>query len=229
MPDTHSLTKLRAAAVDCQGCELYRRATQTVFGEGPAPARLMLLGETSGDQEDRVGRPFVGPAGALLDRALVEARIDRGDCYVTNAVKHFKWTPRGKRRLHGKPNSREIFACRPWLNAEIAAVKPELIVCLGATAAQSLLGREFRITRNRGEILPDADGAFVLATYHPSAVLRAPRDKDRERMRNELASDLKVAARWLAVHHASKTSDATKSKGQRQVKTRPTGRTRTSA
>ncbi len=197
--------KLRAAAADCQGCDLYRHATQTVFGEGPARASaLMLVGETPGDQEDRAGHPFIGPAGAFLDAALAEAGIDRGACYVTNAVKHFKWTPRGKKRLHSKPSSREILACRPWLEAEIDVVAPRLIVCLGATAAQALLGRDFRITRSRGQILPSGNAAIVLATYHPSAVLRTPSEDDRHRMRDELVSDLQIARKWLASNGSPK-------------------------
>jgi uracil-DNA glycosylase len=209
VPDTRSLAKLRAAAEYCQGCELFRRATQMVFGEGPAHARLMLIGETPGDQEDRDGRPFVGAAGRLLDQSLAEAGIDRTTVYVTNAVKHFKWTPRGKKRLHAKPNSREVSACHPWLEAELAAVAPELIVCLGATAAQSLLGKSFRITRQRGEILSGFGPAPILATYHPSAELRTPEEERRRQMREEFTDDLRIAARWLkenprreaAIHH----------------------------
>jgi uracil-DNA glycosylase len=199
VPDTRDLTKLRAAAASCQGCELYKQATQTVFGEGPRDAQLMLVGETAGDQEDLAGRPFVGAAGRLLDEALVEVGIDRKTTYVTNIVKHFKWTPRGKRRLHAKPSSREIAACFPWLEAEIQSVDPELIVCLGATAAQGLLGRDFRITRQRGEILESPRAAHVLATYHPAAVLRAPEESARRAMRADLVSDLTVAANWLKI------------------------------
>jgi DNA polymerase len=198
VPDTHSLARLRAAAAGCEGCDLFRRATQTVFGEGPAKARLMLVGETPGDQEDLAGRPFVGAAGRLLDELLAEAGIDRQKTYVTNAVKHFKWEPRGKRRLHAKPSSREIAACRPWLEAEIASIEPDLIVCLGATAAQSFLGRDFRITRQRGRILPGGGNARILATYHPSAVLRAPDEESRGAMRSDMLHDLKVAAAWMA-------------------------------
>ncbi|HEY4308434.1 MAG TPA: UdgX family uracil-DNA binding protein [Pirellulales bacterium] len=200
VPQTNSLAKLQAAAADCQGCDLYRRATQTVFGQGRAKAPLILIGETPGDAEDRAGRPFLGPAGRLLDEALADAGIDRADCYVTNAVKHFKWTPRGKKRLHSKPSSREILACRPWLEAELAILAPQLIVCLGATASQALLGRAFRITKSRGEVATSDSSGWVLATYHPSAVLRAPRPADRHRMRSELVDDLKTACRWLATH-----------------------------
>jgi uracil-DNA glycosylase len=197
VPETRSITKLREAAAVCEGCELFQRATQTVFGEGPPRARLMLVGETPGDQEDLAGRPFVGAAGRLLDEALAEVGIDRTEIYITNAVKHFKWTPSGKRRLHAKPSSREIKACHPWLEAEIASIAPELIVCLGATAAQALLGRDFRITRQRGELLTSAWGSQILATYHPSAVLRAPDEAARQAMRRDLVNDLKLAADWL--------------------------------
>ncbi len=198
VPDTRSLAKLREAAESCQGCELFRRATQTVFGEGPARARLMLVGETPGDQEDIAGHPFVGAAGKLLNEALAEAGINREKAYVTNAVKHFKWTPRGKKRLHAKPNAREILACRPWLEAEIACIHPALIVCLGATASQTLLGRSFRITRERGKVIEWDGPSPVLATYHPSAILRAPDEKARRQMRQDLVDDLQVAAEWLA-------------------------------
>jgi uracil-DNA glycosylase len=197
VPETHDLKKLRAAAAACEGCELFRNATQTVFGEGPSDARLMFVGETAGDQEDLAGRPFVGAAGRLLDEALTEVGIERNTTYVTNIVKHFKWTPRGKRRLHSKPSSREIAACFPWLEAEIESVGPELIVCLGATAAQGLLGRDFRITRQRGQILQSPKAEHVLATYHPAAILRAPDDESRRAMRSDFISDLKVAADWL--------------------------------
>jgi DNA polymerase len=158
----------------------------------------MFIGEQPGDQEDRAGRPFVGPAGQLLDDLLKAAGIDRSTVYVTNAVKHFKWTPSGKRRLHAKPGAREVAACRPWLEAEIAAVRPTILVCLGATAAQALLGRQFRITRQRGQLIPARLASFALATYHPSALLRAPTPDDRQRMRAELVADLKVAAAQLA-------------------------------
>ena len=164
VPESRDLEELRAAAAECQGCELYKQATQTVFGEGPRDSRLMFVGETAGDQEDLAGRPFVGAAGQLLNDALAEVGIDRTTTYVTNVVKHFKWTPRGKRRLHAKPSSREIAACFPWLEGEIESVRPELIVCLGATAAQGLLGRDFRITRQRGEILESPKGG---ASWRP--------------------------------------------------------------
>jgi uracil-DNA glycosylase family protein len=197
IPQTRSIRALREAAAHCQGCELFRRATQTVFGEGPARAKLMLVGETPGDREDIEGRPFVGAAGRLLDEALAEVGIERDSVYVTNAVKHFKWTPRGKRRLHAKPSAREMTACRPWLEAEISILAPKLIVCLGATAAQALLGRLFRVTQQRGKLLSQESGREILATYHPSAVLRAPDEETRRRMRREFFSDLKIAAEWL--------------------------------
>jgi uracil-DNA glycosylase len=179
IPPRPSLARLRTAAARCTACPLHARATQTVFGEGPAHAPLMLVGEQPGDQEDRAGQPFVGPAGQLLDRCLTAAGIDRKAAYVSNVVKHFKWIPRGKRRLHGKPNAREIEACKPWLEAEIAVIKPKVLVCLGATAAQALLGRSFRVSRERGQPIASTLAPHVLATVHPSALLRA-RDADRE-------------------------------------------------
>lgn len=199
LPERKTLATLRRAARQCQGCELYRNATQTVFGEGSKSARLIFIGEQPGDREDTEGRPFVGPAGKLLDTALIEAGIDRDEVYVTNAVKHFKWTERGKRRLHKKPSSREIAACRPWLNSEIEVLQPRGLVCLGATAAQALLGPTFRITKRRGEILSaaavfDGHAEWIMATYHPSAVLRAPDEQRRHQMRAELIDDLKGAA-----------------------------------
>jgi uracil-DNA glycosylase len=189
-----SLAGLRAAAGRCRDCDLYRGATQTVFGAGPDDARMVLVGEQPGDQEDRAGEPFVGPAGRLLDRALADAGIDRSTVYVTNAVKHFKFTERGKRRIHQKPGRTEVVACRPWLLGELARVAPELVVCLGAVAAQSLLGTSFRLTMHRGEVmdLPDSP-ARVTATVHPSSVLRAP---DRDEAYDGLVADL-VAARGV--------------------------------
>jgi uracil-DNA glycosylase family protein len=203
VPERLTLETLREAAEDCKGCDLYRMATQTVFGEGAVPARLMLVGETPGDQEDRAGRPFVGPAGRLLDESLAAAGLDRSTVYVTNAVKHFRFEERGKRRLHKKPSAGQVQACKPWLLAEIDVVAPELIVCLGATAAQSLMGGAFRITKLRGQVLPRNGGAEILATYHPSAVLRAPLPSDRDRMKRELIQDLKVARRFLCDHEVS--------------------------
>jgi DNA polymerase len=194
VPSTTSLAKLREAVQGCRGCDLYKDATQAVFGEGPKQARVMLVGETPGDQEDRQGHPFVGPAGKLLDKALVAAGIDRDDVYVTNAVKHFKFTlpDRGKRRLHKTPNRTEIVACRPWLDRELELVDPAVLVCLGATAAKALLGPSFRVTQQRGEVLPwpEHDGV-VVATVHPSSILRAD---DREERYEEFVADLKVAA-----------------------------------
>lgn len=195
--DTGSLPRLREAAAGCHGCPLYSLGTQTVFGEGPETARLMMIGEQPGDQEDLAGHPFVGPAGKLLDASLEEAGIDRDLVYVTNAVKHFKWEPRGKRRLHKKPSSREVKACAPWLEAEMTAVKPRLVVPMGATAAQALLGPGFRVTQSRGEILPFRDGAEVMATLHPSALLRERDPAARERKRATFVGDLRRAAPHL--------------------------------
>jgi DNA polymerase len=197
VPTRGGLPALRRAAADCRGCDLYQDATQTVFGAGPATARLVLVGEQPGDREDVEGEPFVGPAGKLLDRALAEAGIDREQVYLTNAVKHFKFTlpERGKRRIHKKPNQAEVAACRPWLLAELDRVKPELIVFLGATAAQALLGSGFRITRQRGEVVDTPVGIPAVATVHPSAVLRAP---DREEAYRGLVADLTVVARHQA-------------------------------
>jgi uracil-DNA glycosylase family protein len=198
LPARKTLASLKRAACRCQGCDLYRNATQTVFGEGSKDARLILIGEQPGDREDMEGHPFVGPAGRLLDQALEAAGIDRDDVYVTNAVKHFKWMERGKRRLHKKPSSREIAACRPWLESEIEVLKPEGLICLGATAAQALLGPAFRITQHRGELMKSDLAAWILATYHPSAVLRAPDDDRRHQMRQELIDDLRAAASALS-------------------------------
>jgi uracil-DNA glycosylase len=201
------LAGLRAAARDCTACELWEPATQTVFGAGPADARVVLVGEQPGDVEDRRGEPFVGPAGRLLDRALEDAGIDRSRAYVTNAVKHFRFTPTPKRRLHQTPGPEHITACRPWLSAELGLVAPELVVVLGATAAKALLGPSFRITKQRGQLLPfestllDEDAAvkatWIMATTHPSAVLRVP-DADRAAAYDALVADLKVAAKTLA-------------------------------
>ena len=193
LPPRHDLASLRAAAKDCRGCDLYREATRVVFGEGASHAAILLVGEQPGDSEDRQGKPFVGPAGQLLDKCLDAAGIDRAEVYVTNAVKHFKWEPRGKIRLHKKPNSLEIAACRPWLEKEIAAVRPQIIVCLGATAAQTLLGPEFRLTKHRGEVFPTKYGP-VTATIHPSAILRMPEPDAKEAEIASLTSDLRVAA-----------------------------------
>ena len=193
LPAELTLESLRAAAAKCEGCELYLRATQTVFGTGPAPAALMFIGEAPGEKEDDAGLPFVGPAGKLLDDAFNAAGINRQEVYLTNTVKHFKWEPVGKRRLHAKPNSREVNACQPWLLAEIQTVSPRLIVCLGATAAQSLLGHKFRITRQRGQLLALPSGQQILATWHPSSILRTPDADARHRMQEELFLDLRAA------------------------------------
>lgn len=199
VPASKSLATLRAAALHCEGCPLYRDATQTVFGAGSRRARLVLVGEQPGDQEDLAGKPFVGPAGQLLDEVLADAGIDRGDVYVTNAVKHFKWEERGKRRLHAKPTAREVAACRPWLEAELESVEPQGVVCLGATAAQSLLGGTFRLTRQHGVRLefPGDSADWILATWHPSAVLRAPDKSRRQELRSLLIADMIVARKLL--------------------------------
>ncbi len=193
VPKKASLAQLRAAAARCRGCPLYANATQTVFGEGPADAPLMLVGETPGDYEDRSGRPFVGPAGRLLDRCLGDAGLDRERAYVTNAVKHFKWTPRGKRRIHAKPSRGEVQACKPWLEAEIARLKPRVIVLLGATAAQSLLGAGFRVSRERGRLIPSPLAEAVLATVHPASLLRGD-PAVREKSIAQFIADLHCAA-----------------------------------
>jgi DNA polymerase len=198
LPDRPSLGKVRDAAADCRACHLYRRATQTVFGEGPSKAEVMLVGEQPGDAEDLAGHPFVGPAGKLLDRALEEAGIDRRRVYVTNVVKHFKWEPRGKRRIHAKPNSAEIAACRPWLETEIALVKPRVLVCLGATAAQALLGRAFKVSRQRGTLVSSPLAPHVTATVHPSSILRAPDEASRHDQMKHFVADLARVARELA-------------------------------
>ena len=196
VPPRPSLTKLRGAAAGCKACPLWKTGTQTVFGEGSPKAEVMFVGEQPGDQEDKAGKPFVGPAGRLLDQALEEAGIDRSLTYVTNVVKHFKWQARGKRRIHQKPNWSEITACRPWLDAELAVVKPRVLVCLGATAAQALLGRQFRVTRQRGEPVESELAPVVLATVHPSSILRAD-EEDREAELAAFVGDLKVVASHL--------------------------------
>jgi uracil-DNA glycosylase family protein len=196
VPPKATLPKLREAAADCKACPLWKTGTQTVFGEGLAKAEVMLVGEQPGDREDVEGRPFVGPAGRLLDDALAEAGIDRSLAYVTNAVKHFKWTPRGKRRIHQKPNWAEIAACRPWLDAELAVVKPRVLVPMGATAAQGLLGRQFRVTKDRGKPIESELAPVVIATVHPSAILRAD-EADREREYRALVDDLRTVAKEL--------------------------------
>jgi len=194
VPEKLSLPRLRAAAAGCTACPLYKTGTQTVFGEGLASARAIFLGEQPGDSEDRAGRPFVGPAGKLLDRALEEAGVDRKLVYVTNVVKHFKWTAKGKRRLHEKPNAREIAACRPWLEAELEVIHPEVLVCLGATAAQALFGKSFKVTQMRGEILRHELAEKIMATVHPSSILRAPDDETRHREMELFVRDLRRIA-----------------------------------
>jgi uracil-DNA glycosylase family protein len=197
IPPRASLTKLRKAAAGCQACPLWRTGTQTVFGKGSPKAKLMLVGEQPGDREDRAGEPFVGPAGEVLSKALAEAGIDRTEAYVTNVVKHFKWTQgRGKRRLHQRPNVEEVSACRPWLDAELAAVRPEVLVCLGATAAKALLGSKVRVTKDRGRFLESELAPAVSVTVHPSSILRIDDDEERHAARAELAADLrKVGAK----------------------------------
>ena len=203
LPDEGGLAAYRRAAADCRGCPLYENATQTVFGKGDTSARVVLVGEQPGDQEDRQGEPFVGPAGRLLDKALEEAGIDRGTAYVTNAVKHFKFTvvpERGKRRIHKAPSLRELSACKPWLRAELELVRPEVVVALGATAGKALLGGSFRVTKDRGSLLPmpgTDEEQYVVATVHPSAILRAD---DREAAYAGLVTDLRVVARALNGH-----------------------------
>jgi DNA polymerase len=194
VPDSSSLSELRAAAEGCTGCDLYRDATQTVFGEGARRAEVMLVGEQPGDREDVEGHPFVGPAGRLLDRALEEAGIERSRAYVTNVVKHFKWAARGKRRIHKKPNMAEIRACRPWLDAELDAVKPRAVVCLGATAAQALLGKDFKVSRQRGEPVDSPLAPIVIATVHPSSILRAADEESRALERKAFVEDLRRVA-----------------------------------
>jgi uracil-DNA glycosylase family protein len=194
VPDRPTLKKLREAAAGCKACPLWETGTQTVFGEGSPDAELVLVGEQPGDEEDKAGRPFVGPAGRLLDQALDEAGIDRKLAYVTNVVKHFKWQPRGKRRIHQKPNAAEIAACRPWLDAELALLKPKVLVCLGATAAQALLGRQFRVSKDRGVPVESELAPVVMATVHPSAILRSD---DRERELALFVEDLRRVAEAL--------------------------------
>lgn len=222
VPQTHSLKVLRETVQDCRGCDLYRHATQAVFGEMEAPdpgtgkSRMMMVGEQPGDREDKEGHPFVGPAGRLLDQCLEQAGIDRKSVYLTNAVKHFKWEPRGKVRLHKKPSSSEIFACSPWLHAEIEAVQPALVVCLGATAAQALLGPKFKVTESHGTIqqvgesrlLPPATHPPILATFHPSSILRAASEEDRHRQLDTFVEDLKKAQAYLKRHAATTGSSS---------------------
>lgn len=197
IPRHPTLAALRKAAAGCKACDLWQHATQTVFGEGPDSARIVMVGEVPGDQEDRQGHPFVGPAGAVLDRALVAAGIDRSEVYVTNIVKHFKFEPRGKRRIHKKPNAIQIAACRPWLDAELAVIRPQIVVLLGATAAQAVLGRNFRVTQHRGQWVQAKIAPSVLATVHPSSILRAQDDESRHHEMAQFIADLKPVAELL--------------------------------
>ena len=198
IPKSHRLATLREAARDCRGCPLYKNATQTVFGQGSSHAAILFVGEQPGDHEDIVGKPFVGPAGKLLDVCLKKAGIDREQAYVTNLVKHFKWKPRGKRRLHDKPNQMEIDACKPWLENEIGAVQPKLVVVLGATAGRALLGPSFRVTRQRGTIMQLQEYPPIIATVHPSSLLRQTTKEDREREIQLFIADLKKCAEFIA-------------------------------
>jgi uracil-DNA glycosylase len=199
LPDRISLSSMREAANHCRGCELYRDATQVVFGKGPRHAHVMMVGEIPGDEEDRRGLPFVGPAGSLLRGAMEEAGVPIDEVYLTNAVKHFRWEARGKHRLHKKPGWSHIRACQPWLEAEIELIGPQVIVCLGATAAQSLLGSAFRVTKQRGKFLKNPWAPRLMATYHPSAILRAPDEIDRRRKHEEFVDDLRLVAAELAM------------------------------
>jgi len=195
LPAGRSIRELRAAAATCKGCELWRNATQTVFGDGSECAKMMFIGEQPGDQEDLTGIPFSGPAGQILDRGLVEAGIDREEVYITNAVKHFKWLPRGKRRLHQKPNGREIAACRPWLLAELEAIQPRVLICLGATAARAVLGKITKISEHRGELLESESGSRIVVTVHPSSILRIEGSDMRQVAMRHFIDDLRTA-RW---------------------------------
>ena len=205
IPASPTLATLQLSAHTCKACDLWRNATQTVFGEGPSPARVMFVGEQPGDSEDKAGHPFVGPAGRLLDEVLIEVGIDRSEVYVTNVVKHFKWiaAQRGKRRIHKKPRHSEIEACRPWLDAELQVVRPEVLVCLGASAAQALLGKDFRVSRERGTLMKSQLAPYIMATVHPSSILRAPDSKAREQQRREFVRDLKKVSGLIKTHHRS--------------------------
>jgi uracil-DNA glycosylase len=207
IPPRPTLASLRKAAATCKACDLWKRGTQTIFGEGKPNAKVMFVGEQPGDREDIVGRPFVGAAGKLLDQGLEKADIDRAEVYVTNVVKHFKWVPqeRGKRRIHKKPRDSEINACRPWLHAEIAVVKPSVVVCLGATAAQALLGKDFRVSKHRGELIDSPLASYVTATVHPSSILRAQDEESRHAAMDAFVNDLKKVKSWLVKSATSPT------------------------
>ena len=194
LPSRISLSSIREAACHCHGCPLYKHATQTVFGEGRKTARLLLVGEQPGNDEDLAGRPFVGPAGRILDEGLAAAGIDREEAYVTNVVKHFKWIPKGARRMHQKPSQREIAACLPWLTKEIEIIRPHVLVCLGATAAQAVLGRQFRVSLQRGRVVASSLAPHTLATVHPSSILRQRTSEERRREMRRFVADLKVAS-----------------------------------
>ncbi|HKQ37965.1 MAG TPA: UdgX family uracil-DNA binding protein [Verrucomicrobiae bacterium] len=197
IPVRPTIQRLRVTAKSCRACPLWKTGTQTVFGEGSAEAKVIFVGEQPGNDEDLAGRPFVGPAGKFLDKVLEEVGIDRDEVYVTNVVKHFKWEPVGKRRIHKKPNSREIAACRPWLEAELAVIKPEVLICLGATAAQALLGKEFRVSQRRGELISSTLATFVMATVHPSSILRAPDEEKRHEAREQFVHDMRKVAELI--------------------------------
>src|SRR5262245_13503858 len=198
IPEKLTLPSLKAAAADCKACDLWEKGTQTVFGDGQRRATVLFVGEQPGNEEDLSGKPFVGPAGRLLDDALIEAGIDRTQTYVTNVVKHFKWEPRGKRRIHKKPNATEIAACRPWLEAEIGLVRPKVIVCLGATAAQALLGSQFKVSKQRGQFIESTLAPYIVSTVHPSSILRAPDDETRHLEKRRFIDDLKKVAHVLS-------------------------------
>jgi DNA polymerase len=197
IPHRPTIGKLQETARKCRACPLWKTGTQTVFGDGSRTAKVVFIGEQPGNDEDLAGKPFVGPAGKLLDKALVEAKINRDEVYVTNVVKHFKWEPKGKRRIHKKPNAREILACRPWLDAELAVLQPEVVVCLGATAAQALLGKNFRVSEQRGQFVESSLARYVMATVHPSSILRAPDDETRHAEMKRFIEDLKTVAKVI--------------------------------
>ena len=207
IPMRPTIDRLRAAAKSCRACPLWKTGTQTVFGEGSADAKVMFVGEQPGNDEDLAGRPFVGPAGTFLDKVVEEVGIDRDEVYVTNVVKHFKWEPVGKRRIHKKPNSREIAACQPWLQAELDVIKPTVLVCLGATAAQALLGKGFRVSQRRGELIESPLAPFVMATVHPSSILRAPDDEKRREAREDFTADMRKVAE--VIHRETKRRRST--------------------